>query len=133
MRAAARRLDLDCGRAGPVRRAGIEQLARHFNRLAGQVGKLGAHLDERLRAESLVIKRPNSIQNSLFLRGGLRLGLRPLPGEDVAALFEFAAERYLLLGEDVMLALLVECARAQFFTKVADNRIWHKSGLDRKS
>src|SRR5262245_53606682 len=108
----APRLDLDFEHVRSIRRACIEQLACHTDGLIRQFGELAAHLDELLRAEGLVIKHSHRIQNALSLRGGVRLGLRFLLSEDVAALFELAAERNLLLGEDVMLALLAECARA---------------------
>src|SRR6266511_1519598 len=123
------RLDLDLIGVRAVRLSDIEELFSNANGFAGNTDQFGPRLDAPLRAQRFIKEHPNCVQNPLALRDRLLFGQSLFLGEDALALAEFAAEKDGLLDEGEMLALLVESSHAEFFARVADDRVRPKAGL----
>src|SRR5262249_9517958 len=123
------RLDLDLIRVRAVSLSDVEELFSDADGFARNADEFGSGFYPTLRAQRFVKEHPHGIQNSIALRDCFLLSLNLPLGQNGVALVEFAAEKDGLLDEGKMLALFVEGARAEFFARVADDRVRPEAGL----
>lgn len=124
--------DLGLEDVGLVSLADIEKLARGCDGVLGEGAEFGARFDHFLRGERLVERDADAVGDAQALFGGFGLGLIAFGGENFAGEGEFAAENYVLLDVDALLAA-AEGASANFFAEVADGGIGEQAGLKRAS